>query len=101
MKNTEEERNRDDLLCSILKKSDIPLSRAAIFIMLDDGMLTEETSLDYYLVARNLYTLLSNYGCVETLTETRVTEYLEYGLTDKEIGKRVAKNYLSEGRKGW
>ena len=37
-------------------------------------------------------------GCGETLTETGVTEYLQYGLTDKEIGKRVAENYLNEIR---
>lgn len=98
MRNTEEERKRDNLLCSILKKSDIPLSRTAIFIMLEDGILTEETNLDYYLIARNLNTLLSNCGCGETLTETEVTEYLQYGLTDKGIGKRVAENYLNEIR---
>lgn len=96
MRNTEEERKRDNLLCSILKKSNIPLSRTAVFIMIEDGILTEETSLDYYVVARNLDALLSSCSRGETLMETEVTECLEYGLTDKEIGKRVAENYLSE-----
>lgn len=49
------QREIDDKLMEILKEKGIGLSRAAIFIMLEDGICTQEAPIDWYVTALNEY----------------------------------------------
>lgn len=53
-------KNNDDILMEMLRKLDISISRAAVMIMLETGMLTEERLYTDYATAKNLAEVLEN-----------------------------------------
>ena len=44
----------DDFIMDTLKKLNYKISREAVFIMLEDGILTEETDFEAYFIAKKL-----------------------------------------------
>lgn len=46
------------LVMQVLNELNLPLKRSAVVVMLEDGILTQETKFQYYLAAKNVYDAL-------------------------------------------
>lgn len=44
---------------TFLQQADIPLTREALVIMLDEGIVTQETKFTYYIIGKNVYEAFS------------------------------------------
>lgn len=78
-------KENDNLLMKILRDMDISLSRAAVMIMLEDGMLTEERPFIEYICAKNINEALNSPDITPELILSR-------GL-DKETSRRLIMAY--------
>lgn len=82
------EKKNDDIVMKILEQLNIKLSRAAVVIMLSDGMLTEEAPIEHYIVAKNVYEALHDKDNAKEILKQNLpqnTFEIIYELYRKEI----------------
>jgi len=79
-------REQENIIMTVLQELQSPLSRAAVMIMLEDGMCTQEVKLREYVYAKNTAQAL-NVMKKDPHNTSSITYYLKQNLKDDEYEK--------------
>lgn len=80
---------------AFLRQADIPLTREALVIMLDEGIVTQETKFTYYIIGKNVYEAFSQMEKHIPLNEIEYTLTKGLDSTIKNKLLLIWKNYNS------